>query len=231
MLTVYFSLFHRPSKATIAEHLVYLTKKRLYLFLQSTGVSAWEIYISQICDNLNQCAIDALGGISPASVTPFTEYKVRLAREKNQKHKYLDYHQQEQNVNSFELKTPAQRKLNLGDVVFKTLKHDPMGKSYNVRYGTMFLVTKILAAKDPIRYGLVHLNGAPVEGTFYEQQLIKCPIKPDKDTFYLIKPQDVYKERTVKGEKQIYVQYLYYPANQGEWIWKKDIESASKINE
>ena len=172
--------------------------------------------------------MDAIGKIAPAAVNEFSEWRVRLAREKA--HKFLDWRQQEENVKTFERKKPSERKLNLADVVFKALPKNVMGKSYDVQYGTMFFIKKILASKNPIRYVIVHMNGDSVDGSYYEQQLIKCPVKPNSDTLYLIKPQERYKERTVKGQKQIYVQYLYYPANQGEWILKSDIQSAGEMN-
>jgi hypothetical protein len=147
-------------------------------------------------------------------VNEFSEFKIRLAQIRRKK-PYLDYHKQEQNVISFEQKTAAQRVINLGDVVYLSLADKAFSKGYDVQAGAMYLVHKILAAKDPVKYGLIHLNGDAVEGTFYLQQLIKCPIKIDENTFYIIKPQEKFKTRWVRGEKQIYVQYLFYPANQG----------------
>jgi hypothetical protein len=204
---------YRASKANFAEHYIFIIKKRLYLFLRSTGETHWEKYIQLICKNVNSIALDAIGGFSPASVTELTEYKVRLAMEK--KGNFLDWHQQEENIKKFEDTPEAKRKINLGLYVYKTLEKEALGKSHDTQAGRLYIVEKILAAKDPIRYVLCGLTGKLIPGSYYREQLIVCPEKPDKDTFWLIRPQETYKERMFKGKKQVYVTYLFYPADEG----------------
>jgi hypothetical protein len=218
--------------------------------MRATGQTDWENHIDMICENINNCSLDAIGGVPPASVDEMTEYRVRQAYEKR-KRPFLDWHQEEDNVDRFEETPPAKRKLNLGDYVYKVMEKDPLGKSYDVQAGRLYIVKRILAAKDPIRYELCSLKGADVPGSYYVQQLIKSE-PPKEDRFWQIKPQDKYKKRTLHGKKQIYVQFLHYPANEGrtdegekkhnfptnghsslpgQWINAEDLESASRANE
>lgn len=207
-----------------------MLKKKLYLYMRSYGKTEWEKYIFFICDNLNNCSMAAIGGISPASVNELTEYKVRKAQENKP---FLDWHQQEENVKAFAEKTPAQRKVNLGDYVYKSYSKDPMGKSFDIQRLQLYIVIKILAAKDPVRYELSDIDGNPIPGSYYQEQLVVCPKKPSKDQLWLVKPQESYKERRdpKTGKKQIYVQWLLYPASKGEWIDKDSLESAAEANE
>jgi hypothetical protein len=159
--------------------------------------------------------LDAIGGFAPALIDEMTEYKVRVALEKRGG-TFLDWHKQEKNVEAFE-KTPiAKRKIQLGDFVLMVFKKQTMDKSHDQQSGRMYIVRKILASKSPVRYELCDLKGTPVDNSFYESELTVSPERPDDSTYWLIKPQDTYKERTHKGKRQIYVQFLHYPANEGE---------------
>lgn len=195
--------------------------------MRSTGKTEWEKYIHFICDNINHCKLAAIGNISPASVDDVTEYQVRKAQ---QTKPFLDWHKQVENAKSFSEKTPAQRKFNVRDCVYLSFKKTAMDKSYDLQRGTLYFITRILATQDPVRYELADLKGRPVPGSYYQEQLVKSPTKPDENKLWLIKPQETYKERTKDGKKQIYVQWLFYPAKDGEWIDKNSIEPAAKAN-
>ena len=198
--------------------------------MRSTGKTEWEKYVHFICDNINNCSLDAIGGMSPASINEYTEYKVRMYQEQK-KAPFLDWHRQEENIKSFAGKNYSKSQIKLGDFVYKVFPEEALGKSYDTQRGRLYIVKRILSAKDPLRYELSGLKGNPIPGTYYAEQLTVTPEKPDKDKYWLIREEDNRKERTFKGKKQVFVHFLYYPANEGEWINKKDIKSASIINE
>lgn len=198
--------------------------------LRSLGKSDWENYVHIICANINNCSQDALGGMTPASVNDLTEYQVRNAQQKKNP-SFLDWRRQEENVKLFNATKPSKRKINLGDLVYKHYGQKPLGKSYDIQAGRLYLVRRILASKDQLRYELCGLKGNPIEGSYYGQQLVVSPEKPDQRKYWLIKPNEHRPERMYKGKKQVYVEYQYYPANEGEWVLKSDLVSASKANE
>jgi hypothetical protein len=195
--------------------------------MRSTGKIEWEKYIGMIVDNVNNSHLDAIGGFAPAEIDEETEWKVRNALEKRKK-PFLDWKTQEENVKKYE---SEKHKINLGDYVYKIFQKDALGKGYDTQAGRLFIVKRILASKNPVRYELVDLKGAKVAGSYYKEQLVLSPTKPTDGTYWLIRPQKKFKERVFNGRKQIYVSWLFYPANEGEWIDKADVASASKINE
>lgn len=194
--------------------------------MRSTGKTDWENYVHIICSNINHCRMDVLGGLAPSSVDELTEYKVRLAQEKA-KTPFLDWVQQEQNIKDYAAKKSSQKKIKLGDFVLLQYKKEPLDKSYDVQSGRMYIVRRVLASKDPVRFELSTLKGANVEGQYYEAELTVSPL-PE---FWHIREEENRKERTVNGRREVYVHYLYYPANEGEWILKKDLVPVSKVNE
>jgi hypothetical protein len=181
-------------------------KKKLYVYLRSTGKTDWEHYIDLVCRNINHISQPAIGGLAPDAVNASSEYIVRNAQEDKG---FLDYRTQMANVEAFDKKPRGN--IRLGDFVFLASKEEAFGKSFDTQNGQLFVVTKILTGKDPLRYELRDLNGKAVPGSYYAPQLRVCPEKPDKDSFWLIVPQDQYQERTRNGIKEVKVRYLHYP--------------------
>ena len=64
-------------------------------------------------------------------------------------------------------------------------------------------------------YTIVDWDGDPITGTFYQQELEKVLVDPDK-TFQIEK---VLKTRKRKGHKKEYfVKWLYYPKKFNSWV-------------
>ena len=116
-----------PSKAYMAEHFIYVIKKKLFMLMRSTGQTSWETLVYVICRNINNSACSEIGNIAPASVDMENEADVRLAREKMGFH-FLDWKQQQSNAKAFD-QTP--QKLKVGDYVYKIRQKEAFQKSHD----------------------------------------------------------------------------------------------------
>jgi hypothetical protein len=196
-----------PSKAWLAEHYIFLVKKRLFLLLRSSGQTEWEKYVQGVCKNLNNCTNSTLGNLTPAEITDDTEFKVREARKDVH---FLDWKEQLRNKVEFH-ETIDRQPIKIGDYVYKYNKNEPLGKSHDTQIGRLYIVAGIKTEMRPLMYKLHGLLGEDIPGHYYDWEIVKSPSKPDKDTYWTIKPQDTYEERIRNGIREIRVQYLFYP--------------------
>jgi len=82
-------------------------------------------------------------------------------------------------------------------------------------------VSKVISDISPPLFELIDLEKSPVLGRFYKQQLTKSPPPTSEDYFFIEK---ILKERKVKGRKEYYVKYLYYPNKFNQWIPSTNIK-------
>ena len=59
-----------------------------------------------------------------------------------------------------------------------------------------------------MQYELIELLKAPLKLRFYEKELTKSPA-PKPDNYFNV--EKILKERKIKGKKEYFVKYLYYP--------------------
>jgi len=93
-----------------------------------------------------------------------------------------------------------------------------------IQRGQLFQVSKVISDISPPLFQLIDLQKSPVPGRFYRQQLIKSPPPKEDDYFFIEK---VLKERKVKGRKEYFVKYLYYPNKFNQWIPSTNIKKGS----
>ena len=85
----------------------------------------------------------------------------------------------------------------------------------------IFEIAECIARQPPV-YRLKDLNGDPIEGVFYDQELVKV-IKDDEDEVYKI--EKVLKTRTIRGIKELFVKWKGYPNKFNQWIPQTDVVS------
>ena len=73
--------------------------------------------------------------------------------------------------------------------------------------------------EQPIMYTIKDFNGEPITGSFYEQELQR--VSPKIADVRLV--EDVLKECTVKGKKQLLVKWLGLPEKLNQWIPAEDV--------
>ena len=72
----------------------------------------------------------------------------------------------------------------------------------------------------PVLFKLVDLQGAPLRGHYYREQLTKSPHPGEVEYFFIEK---ILKSRTRKGKKEFLVKYLFYPNKFNKWIPEQNI--------
>ena len=98
-------------------------------------------------------------------------------------------------------------KLKLGDHVRLSKKKSLFEKGYTTRWTEeIFVITKVKRT-DPVTYEVTDLNGEPIKGSFYEQEL-------QKTTQEVFRIEKVLKR---KGSK-LYVKWLNYGPEFNSWI-------------
>jgi len=69
-------------------------------------------------------------------------------------------------------------------------------------------VSKVHSDAYPPLFELVDLQKSPVKGKFYAQELTKSLPPREVDYFFI---ERVLKTRKIKGKKEYFVKFLYYP--------------------
>lgn len=99
--------------------------------MRSTGEPNWEEKIYSVCENFNNTAQEALGGMTPNSINVTNEYLVRNARQKMKSvAPLLDWHVQEDNIRRWK-ETEGKQKLKPGTYVYMRFIKASLGKSYD----------------------------------------------------------------------------------------------------
>lgn len=120
-----------PSKAYMAEHFIFVLKKRLYTLMRSSGLTEWEKLVSTVCQNLNNSASPVLGNLTPASINNENEYEVRQNRsEMGSSAHLLNWKEQQSNIVEFEENLDKQP-LKIGDYVYKIQQKEAFQKSHD----------------------------------------------------------------------------------------------------
>lgn len=107
--------------------------------------------------------------------------------------------------------------LSVGDYVRISRTKMRFEKGYEANFSReLFIVTHVLRPSQPL-YRIKDLNGEPIKGTFYQDQLQKVT-RPE--TYHIEK---VLKKRTVHRKRQLFVKWLGYSDTFNSWINEKDV--------
>ncbi len=88
----------------------------------------------------------------------------------------------------------------------------------------VFMVSDCIPHFPPV-YKRKDYDGEPIEGSFYEAELQK--VKMTKDLTYQV--NKILKRRTVRGEKQVFVQRKNWPEKFNSWVKASDLEKTRHI--
>jgi hypothetical protein len=112
-------------------------------------------------------------------------------------------------------------KFKVGDLVRITKEKLKFAKGYEQNYSTeIFRVVKVINRKPQPVYELTDLNNRPIEGQFYNYELVKVTVSPETE-FQIDK---IVRSRTHKGIKQHFVKWKGYNATFNSWVNASDIK-------
>lgn len=182
------------TKASIAERVIRTLKERLFKYFSLNGSYKWLDALTKIVMEYNRTKHSTIN-MKPADVSKDNE-RIVLGRLNNLKK--LPY---------------SQRKFALNDFVRISKAKHIFSKGYTPNWTTeLFKIDKIKNTR-PVTYSLKDLEGSPISGSFYNEELQKT-YEPD---VYLV--EKVLKKR---GNK-IFVRWLGFSKSHDSWIDKANV--------
>lgn len=188
-------------KASIVERLIKTLKGKLYKHFSLNGSYRWIGPPLDSVVKLYNNSVHRIIKFKPVEVTSTNE-KIVLSNIKNSHSKIL-----------ISFKKRVKKKLSVGNNVRISKYKSTFDKGYTPNWSTEIFKIRKVNNGIPITYKIEDLNGRPILGTFYEQELQK------------VKYPDVYLIEKIirrKGNK-LYVKWLGLGDEENSWIDKKEI--------
>lgn len=212
-------------KSSIAERFIRTLKGKLFKYFTLENTREYLSVLPLLLENYNNSYHSAIG-MTPNEVN-FDNTKLvfdnlftgsTLGRYPKMEQYKTSYYNTETG------RVKKQSKFKIGDYVRITKIPSVFEKSY-LPHGTveMFKIHQVVN-RIPVVYRIEDLMGEVIDGTFYNQELIK--IKPPKDSNLFIVDK-ILKTRTNKGVKEVLVNYFGYPSKFRKWIKESDIVKTS----
>ena len=111
-------------------------------------------------------------------------------------------------------------KIKIGDMVRISKYKSIFTKGYEANFTEeLFKVTKVIRG-DPNLYEIEDLEGEPIIGKFYEEEL---SVVNKKDDVYRV--EKILKRKKVKGKKMVLVKWLGYDNKHNSWIPESEIQN------
>jgi len=125
-------------------------------------------------------------------------------------------------VNSLRANLPQSRvKFKVGDLVRITKEKVKFAKGYGRLFSTeIFSVVKIIHREPQPVYELSGLHGRPIEGQFYNYELVKVTVSPQTE----FRMDKIVRRRNNGGIKQHVVKWRGYDATFNSWINATDMK-------
>ena len=109
-------------------------------------------------------------------------------------------------------------KFKIGDVVRIPYSTNVFTREYDEKWtGEVFKVTRRFRRDGLNVYTIADLQKEPIKGSFYQNELAKTSIKD------IHRVEKVIKERKVRGRKQYFVKWKYYPDKFNTWVNHGDL--------
>jgi len=185
---------YSTKKAAIAERVIRTLKNLIYKKISIVGNHKWLNLLQSLTAIYNKTKHSTIK-MRPIDVRPDTSLDVFTPKK---------------------VITPSKRKkMQVGDIVRISRHKGVFSKGYEINWSPELFKIIRVNASNPITFLLNDMDGQPIKGCFYEEELQKTQL-PD---VYLV--EKILKHRIHNGNKQVLVQWLGFP--QRSWINKSDI--------
>ena len=205
---ILYSVSSREIKASLAERLIRTIKGKLYRYMSHNNTRKYYDILPDIIDSYNHSVHSSLGYDQTPS-------QVHLLTDPSDIERQFEYM----------YKYPIQKKkhltsnLSLGQTVriADEKRNSVFRKGYTIQNTLeIFRIKKIDEKQVPTVYYLEDLQGEPIKGIFYREELVPTKL-PE---FYHI---DIIKTKTVAGRKKYLVRWRGYPDTFNSWIDQDNI--------
>ena len=110
-------------------------------------------------------------------------------------------------------------KFKKGDLVRLSKVRGVFDKKYEQSFTDEVFTVEACIPRTPPVYKLQDYDGEPIKGSFYEAKLQK--VNMAKDRVYHV--EEMLKQRTVKGRKQVFVRRKNWPEKFNSWVKASEI--------
>ena len=201
---VSFHTTHNPDiKGAIIERFNRTLKTRMFKYFTKNNTYRYLNVINNLLVGYNN-SVHSTIGMAPSKVNPSNIYSVW------------------QKMNSLRSKIPEGRaKFKVGDLVRITKEKVKFAKGYEQTFSTeIFRVVKVIQRLPQPVYELSDLQARPIEGQFYNYELVKVTVSPQTE-FHIDK---IVRTRNKSGIKQHLVKWKGYDETFNSWVNASDIK-------
>jgi hypothetical protein len=197
------------TKASTSERAILTIKRKIYRYFTHTDEYSYLQVLQDIADSYNHTYHRTIG-TTLSSVKDSNQEEVRLST-------YLSQHPRKRKINE----TLKRFKYKIGGYVRISHLKTVFTRAYDETYsGEMFQIyRRYHRGRLPI-YRLQDMQKEEIKGTFYESELQKVDIDPDK----LWKIDKVLKTKGKGQKKQHFVKWKYYPKKFNSWVNADDFQ-------
>ena len=187
-------------KAALVERFNRTLKTAMWKYFYSKGTYKWIDVLDQLVDNYNNTKHSAIL-MKPKDVDKKNEGDVWTA--------LYGYHYGEYPLPKFKV----------DDAVRISKYKSTFIKGYEANFTEeLFKVVKVIRG-DPNVYEIEDLEGEPITGKFYEEELSGVDKKDD-----VYRVEKILKRKSVKGKKMVLVKWSGYDSKHNSWIPESDVQ-------
>ena len=206
---VLYSVSSREIKAAIAERFIRTLKGKLFRYMTHNNTKKYVNILQDIINGYNHTQHRGLGGnLTPYQVHHFTDPE-DIQKQFTNMYKY-----------SSSSHKPVISSLAVGEHVRLSQLKPTFKKGYTIQNTLeIFKINRVDKSQSPNTYYLEDLEGEPIKGVFYREELIPTSLPP----IYHI---DIIKTKTVSGRKKYLVKWRGYPDKFNSWIDQSQLSPA-----
>ena len=200
---ILYSVSSREIKASLAERLIRTIKAKLYRYMTHNNTKKYIDILPDIIESYNNSPHSSIGN----KQTPLQVHNLTspLSIKKQFFHMYKNSQTKSSKTSSM---------LHVGQYVRIADEHrnSKFRRGYTVQNTIeIFKVRHIDSSQKPTVYNLEDLNGNPITGIFYRDELTPTHLPK---VFHI----DVLKSKSIKGRKKYFVRWRGYPDSFNSWI-------------
>lgn len=164
-------------KAAIAERAIRTIQTLLWRLMTARDTRKWVDLLPLAVEFYNTSKHRALDGLTPTQASdPANQRRLWL-------HQY----------GTIQPNTPDKPKFNIGDAVRVSVYHGAFDKGYHGNWSLDAYVVAAISLGRPVMYSINNLDGTPVQGRFYEEQLLRTQfprLEIKHEAVYKAKPKN-----------------------------------------
>ena len=200
---ILYSVSSREIKAAIAERFIRTIKGKLYRYMSHNNTKTYINILPSIIESYNNTPHRSLG----KNKTPLQVHHLSNVQDIRDQFKTMY-------KSTVKSKKPIISRLTVGQVVriADEKRNWIFRKGYTIQNTLeLFKIIHIDESQSPIVYYLEDLQGEPIKGLFYREELV--PSEPPE--YYHI---DIIRSKTVSGRKKYLVRWRGYPESFNSWV-------------